>query len=69
MSGAPTPTYEHDDPLPEGDGVLLPESSLPEVVLGATVSLVHTPSGKTAAGVVVAFEERDGERWVAVRYR
>ena len=38
-------------------------------VLGGAVSFVHRPTGRRSAGVVVAFEEREGETWVAVRYR
>jgi hypothetical protein len=69
MPGAEVPTYEHDEPLPEGDGILVPGSELPAAVLGGAVSFVHRPTGRRSAGVVVAFEEREGETWVAVRYR
>lgn len=68
MSGVESPTYAHDEPLPEGDGILVPATELPSVVLGSAVTFLHTPSGRTARGVVVAFEEREGETWVAVRY-
>jgi len=61
--------YEHDDPLPDDDGVLLPADALPSVVLGAAVRFVHVPTGATRDGVVVAFDEHDGERWLAIRYR
>jgi hypothetical protein len=69
MSGSTVPTYEHDEPLPEGDGILVPAADLPSAVLGSAVTLVHRPTGRRSAGIVVAFDERDGETWVAVRYR
>jgi hypothetical protein len=69
MSSPAVPTYEHDEPLPEGDGILVPGAELEGAVLGGKVALHHTPTGRTTHGVVVAFDERDGETWVAVRYR
>jgi hypothetical protein len=61
--------YEHDDPLPDDDGVLLPQESLPDVPLGAVVTFLHTPTGAKRSGVVVAFDEHSGERWLAIKYR
>lgn len=63
------PTYEHDEPLPEGDGVALPSEWLPGAELNGPVRFVDAASGATRAGVVVAFDRRDGESWVVVRYR
>jgi hypothetical protein len=63
------PTYEHDEPLPEGDGVALPEEMLPGAELNGTVRFRDTTTGATRAGVVVAFERRGDESLVVVRYR
>ena len=69
MATSETARYEHDDPLPDDDGVLLPAEALPTVALGGAVEFVHVPTGATRHGVVVAFDEHEGERWLAIRYR
>jgi hypothetical protein len=63
------PTYDYDDTLPEGDGVVVPASLLPGATLGGRVAFRHTPTGQTRGGDVVAFDHREGEEWVVVRYR
>lgn len=65
---ADIPTFEHEEQLPEGDGVAIPQELLPAATLHGPVVFVHTPTGATRRGVVVAFERHDGDEWVVVRY-
>jgi hypothetical protein len=62
-------TYEHEDALPEGDGVVVPAEAVPGATLGGRITFVHTPTGRTRLGDVVAFDHREGGEWVVIRYR